>query len=147
MLLVFSVLAVSRFWYKNDFMLLYLYILLITPFSVFLLAEQNAAIMTIILRYTKFVVVLGCVFGFGFFTNYYDEHITFKTVKFVIYLYAAFIILQRVFYSVGITIENPLIRVATYDAYLDGYSMGTILFRPSAFFWNRHSYLYMGWVT
>lgn len=100
----------------------------------FLLVEQNAAMVTIILRYAKFVVVLGCVFGLGFFKNYYDEQTTFKTMKVVIYLCAAFIVIQRVFYSIGITIENPLIRFATNDAYLDGYSMGTILFRPSAFF-------------
>ena len=134
LLLVFSVFAVSQFWYKSDFMPLYLYVLLITPFAVFLFAEQNVAIMTIIQRYAKFVVVLGCVFGFGFFRNYYDEQMTFKTMRYVIYLCAAFIVLQRVFYFMGITVENPLIRFATNDAYLDGYSMGTELFRPSAFF-------------
>lgn len=110
--------AVSRFWYKNDFILLYLYILLITPLAVFLLEEQNAAIMTIILRYAKYVVVLGGVFGFGFSKNYYDEKITFKTMKFVIYLCAAFIVLQSVFYFVGITIKNLLIQFANHDAYL-----------------------------
>lgn len=135
LLIIFSIFTISIVWYKSDFMLLYLYVLIITPLFGFLLTEQNIAILTMILRYIKFVVILGCVFGLGFFKKYYDEQMAFKTMKYIIYICAVFIILQRVFYFFGIIIENPLIRFATNDVYKDGYSMGnSFLFRPSAFF-------------
>lgn len=133
LMLVFSAFTISKVWYKSDFMPLYLYVLLVTPFVGFL--DQNTAIMTVVLRYAKFIVVLGCVFGFEFYKKYYDEQITFKVIKTVVCISTVFMVLQRVFYYGGIVIDNPLIQFATNDAYLDGYSMESgSLFRPSAFF-------------
>ncbi len=135
LVLAFSIFAISHIWFGSDIMPIYLYVLIMTPMAVFALAESNTATMTIILRYAKFIVVLGCVFGFGFYKRYYDEQITFRVMKIVIYVCTVFIVLQRIFYYEGILIKNPLIQFATYDAYLEGYSMGNaVLFRPSALF-------------
>lgn len=135
LLLIFFVFAVPKSLYKSDLLVLLVYVFYITPFSCFLLSDQNTSSFTVMMRYIKFIFILGSVFGFGFYVKYYDEKTTFKTMKCLIYSCAVFIIIQRVFFSFGITINNPLLRFATDDAYIDGYSMGnSFLFRPSAFF-------------
>lgn len=135
LLLIFFIFAVPNSLYKSDLLVLLVYVFYITPFSYFLLSVQNTSTLIVMMRYSKFIFILGSVFGFGFYVKYYDEKTTFKTMKCLIYACAAFIIIQRLFFSFGITINNPLLRFATDDAYIDGYSMGnSFLFRPSAFF-------------
>ncbi len=135
LLLLFCAFSLSTAIYRNDVNPLLLYILIVTPLVLLGSSDYEISITTILLRYAKMVISLVIVFLFGYFQKYYDEEKVFLWMKRVIYVSCAFVVLQRICYLFGMTLQNPFIRFASYEGYTDGYQMmsGSI-FRPSAFF-------------
>lgn len=135
LLLLFCVFSLSTVIYRNDVNPLLFYILAVTPLVLLGSSDYEVSITIILLRYAKMVVSLAIVFLFGYFQKYYDEEKVFLWMRQVVYVSCAFVVLQRICYLFGMTLQNPLIRFASYEGYTDGYRMmsGSI-FRPSAFF-------------
>ncbi len=134
-ILIFAVFSLSGTWHINEIMPLYIYVLLVTPISLLLSFAYDANLLTIILRYGKFIVVMGVVFGFDYINKYYDEKITFTTMKYIVYICTIFIILQRVvFYAFDFVLYNPFVRFATSDSYVNDTLDSATMFRPASFF-------------
>lgn len=121
---------------NSSFNLIFLYILIITPFSImlqnFYKSLYSVPFITVFLRYGKFVVLLG---GYLILTKNqdFDIKLCIKAIRCVVYISFIFIIAQRALYLAGRILYNPFIKYASSDLY-NGYSMVSTLFRPSAFF-------------
>lgn len=115
------------------------YLLIISPIVFFIFFRvQNGnypAANTVFLRWAKMLVVMLAVF-FSPIKRYFVEKYFVFCIRWVVYLSALFVCVQRCAYAIGIIVNNPFLQFATYEGYsLENYSMITgELFRPSAFF-------------
>lgn len=145
-IIAFAVLTIRLVWNITDFMWLYAYVFFMTPVMFLISSDATGISITVILRYLKFIVILGCVFGLGYFKRYYKEDIWFEAMWKCVIVNVIFVIMQQACYALGMILNNPLISLATNEAYIDGYDMGVRagLFRPSGFFLEpSHLALYM----
>lgn len=133
LVLFFAVYAKKGKIYMSDISGLLIYVFVQTPFLLNI-SRIETSVSIIVLRYLKFIVVLGIAFLFGLANNLYSEKYTFCTIKFVCYVSAIFIIMQRLAFIFGRIVFNPFISFASSDLYLSSSMVLGTLFRPSAFF-------------
>lgn len=135
LLILFFIWIFPRSIHINCITPIILYVTIITPFVLLASTSYAVSIQTIVLRYLKFIIIVGPIFAFGLFPKFFNERIALTTIKKVVYVSAIFVVLQRVMFLFGKIIMNPLLPFANYEGYTEGYTMlSGLLFRPSAFF-------------
>lgn len=140
--LLLSILALKKritVQIRNPINYLFYYLLIITPFClIFPITNElkgYVKLSSVSLRWGKMILLLGIVFYLGL-AKFYNEQITLKCMKVLVYSSSIYIIMQRIAFNMGFIITNPFINFARAEAYI-GYNMITgSLYRPAAFFFE-----------